>query len=748
MTENTFEFLPRLPKSNLDDRTYDDLIKECLLRIPRYCPEWTHHNPSDPGVTLIELFAWLTDQMLLRFNQVPQRNYITFLEILGIKLQPPQPAITTVTFYLSTASSDIPADNRILNKGIEIATERTDKQSAIIFATNNDIIIGEPKIRHLLTANLKENRPTQLQDRLTVSWRKEANGEWQGNQLSIFEDQPQYDNCFYIVFEPDDPIAGNVLELLVKGESATSTGILPESPPRIWSAYTHQGWKNVLLQEKDDRTEGFSFSQFTRDGGNPENEGVEIRLHTPLDWVVETFETYRGYWLRCCYQQPEGRQKGYSRSPRIVALSARSIGGSVEVTQCARVEEEILGKSDGTPGQSFFLQRTPILPCTPDEHIIVVPAGASQELAQTWKEVENFADSGPDDLHYTLDAITGQIQFGPLIREPAQLKESSLYRSRLQGESTNLITNDTLRPQSMNRQYGAVPPREAMIIMRSYRTGGGEEGNVEKGTIRIVKTAVPYVTKVINYEPARHGTSQEDLASAVLRVPRFLRTRERAVTKEDFESLSIEAGEGQIKRACCLTPNETKVPGLVKLLLVPHHPTPLEDENYDGLRPDKLILDQATIKRVKAYLDERRLLGIDVHCEKPNYVGVSVQTKVVINPVYNNPIAVQQLKRKLLNALYRFLNPLIGGLDGQGWKFGRALYTSDIVKLLQKFKDIQYIGEISLVKVQWLETGEEKRISEPRSIIQIEPYDLICSWYSSKENIGHTVDILTTDQAD
>ena len=64
------EFLPNLPKADLDDRGYSDLLQECLLRIPRYCPEWTNYNPSEPGVTLLESFAWLTDQMLMRFNDI------------------------------------------------------------------------------------------------------------------------------------------------------------------------------------------------------------------------------------------------------------------------------------------------------------------------------------------------------------------------------------------------------------------------------------------------------------------------------------------------------------------------------------------------------------------------------------------------------------------------------------------------------------------------------------------------------
>ena len=120
-----FDFLPRLPKSDLDDRTFQDLVDECILRIPRYCPEWTNYNPGDPGITLIELFAWLTDQMLLRFNQVPRRHYVAFLEMLGVRLQPPTPAHTDITFYLTAA---LPHRYQIAT-GTEVATLRTEAEA-------------------------------------------------------------------------------------------------------------------------------------------------------------------------------------------------------------------------------------------------------------------------------------------------------------------------------------------------------------------------------------------------------------------------------------------------------------------------------------------------------------------------------------------------------------------------------------------------------------------------------------------
>ncbi|HEY9735280.1 MAG TPA: hypothetical protein V6D06_03325 [Trichocoleus sp.] len=136
------DFLPNLPKADLDDRGYSDLLQECLLRIPRYCPEWTNYNPSEPGVTLLESFAWLTDQMLMRFNQVPHRHYIAFLELLGIRLQAPQPASADLTFYLV---SELPESYHI-PAGTQVATERTAQEAAIVFSTSQGLNIGQPHI--------------------------------------------------------------------------------------------------------------------------------------------------------------------------------------------------------------------------------------------------------------------------------------------------------------------------------------------------------------------------------------------------------------------------------------------------------------------------------------------------------------------------------------------------------------------------------------------------------------------------
>jgi len=90
-----------IPSPNLDDRTFEDIVEEAIRLIPQYCPEWTNHNRSDPGITMIELFAWMMEMVMYRLNKVPQKNYLAFLDLIGVRLKPPQPARVVVTFKLA-----------------------------------------------------------------------------------------------------------------------------------------------------------------------------------------------------------------------------------------------------------------------------------------------------------------------------------------------------------------------------------------------------------------------------------------------------------------------------------------------------------------------------------------------------------------------------------------------------------------------------------------------------------------------
>src|SRR5207245_11133026 len=134
-----------LPVPNLDDRRFQDLVDDAKRLVQQKCPEWTDHNVSDPGVTLIETFAWMTDQVLYRLNRVPDRNYVKFLELIGVRLFPPTAARAAITFWLAGPQ---PATVHI-RPGTQVATLRTESDEAIAFTTVGDLPIVPTSLSYL-----------------------------------------------------------------------------------------------------------------------------------------------------------------------------------------------------------------------------------------------------------------------------------------------------------------------------------------------------------------------------------------------------------------------------------------------------------------------------------------------------------------------------------------------------------------------------------------------------------------------
>jgi len=124
-----------IPSPDLDDRSFDDIVEEAIRLIPQYCPEWTNFNRADPGITLLELFAWMQEMVLYRLNQVPERNYIAFLNLLGIRLQPPSPAAALVQFEISEKTDQV----RIA-AGTRLQTKPSDDQPALVFETVTELL--------------------------------------------------------------------------------------------------------------------------------------------------------------------------------------------------------------------------------------------------------------------------------------------------------------------------------------------------------------------------------------------------------------------------------------------------------------------------------------------------------------------------------------------------------------------------------------------------------------------------------
>jgi predicted phage baseplate assembly protein len=804
-----FPFLPDLPKANLDDRSFDDLVQECMLRIPRYCPEWTNYNPGDPGITLVELFAWLTDQMLMRFNQVPRRYYVAYLELLGMRLQPPTAAQANLVFNLSKAQNQ----PKIIPEYTEVATVRTPTEPAVVFTTDKPLVIGCPQIVGLFTPV----RAWQHGQDGQVLRNSDNNKDYEnyldrlntGEAVNLFVGPegdsrlgPAGENCFYLALAPlrdnresnianpqalpapgsngsepeqtsgsDAPqnsLDSNIIAIHFRGRIAEATGIDPNHPPLKWEIWHGGDWKSIILRRpEDDQTRGFSFhgqkgtASHNGNGTVTDQGEADVILHLPDDLPLVDFGTScQGHWIRCTYALPLNPSARYRNSPMITQITTRSIGGAVSATECIRLQDELLGVSNGKPGQTFQLQGYPVLPRQTGEHIWMrLPSGK----IESWQEVENFGDSDVNDKHYLIDSQSGTVQFGPLVREPSYLRTRTYQQAKLQPWGKFFADSEVLLPVyqehgpdqechgDQERQYGKVPPLGTEIYMATYRVGGGSRGKVKAGTLSVLKVAIPYVKEVTNYEPATGGKEAESLEQAVLRVPQMLRTSKTAVVPEDFENIALRT-HPSIYRAHC--PTQSDMAGVVKLLIVPKpdHDSRSQVPNqghdpFRGMAPDHWFrlenLGPETLKQLKTNLGHHKTLGVQVRLETPVYVGVRVYAEVLLQSEDNHPTQQNNLRPRLQAALYRFINPIIGGFDGKGWPMGQSLHASDVIAVLQKFPEVSHVGRVELfgIRNHFLQGWGRSELAD----YMVDPGDLglLCSWEDPALNSGHEIVFLS-----
>ncbi|MEQ4302948.1 putative baseplate assembly protein [Plantactinospora sp. B6F1] len=610
-----------LPAPNLDDRRFQHLVDDAKRFIQQRCPEWTDHNVSDPGVTLIEAFAQMTDELLYRLNRVPEKNYLAFLDLIGVRLFPPTAARADLTFWLAAPQ----AETVLLRAGTEAGTVRTETEEAIVFATASDLAIVPCELVGL-RVHPADGPAVDRTDQV-----------WDGRDVPCFADPPAVGDALLLGLDSAVPSCAVVLRLESRVQGI---GVDPRQPPLRWEAWNGAGW--VECDVDRDSTGGL-------------NRPGDVVLHVPAGHTASTVGGQRAGWLRCRLVAAEPGQPFYSASPTIRAASAFTIGGTVAAVHAETVVGELLGESAGVPGQRFRVLRPPVIP---DDEPFVVEVSDGTGW-QEWTEVDAFGGTGPDERCVTVDRTVGEVAFGPAVREP----------------------DGTLR------RYGAVPRTGARLRVRRYRTGGGRRGNVARGTISMLRSSVPYVSRVENREAAAGGVDGESVQSARQRGPVQLRAQDRAVTARDYELIAGEAVPAAA-RIRCLPAGGGADAGGVRVLVVPEAVPDLGDR----LRFEQLIPPDDMLAAVAEHLDARRPIGVRLAVEPPFYQGVTVAARLTARP----GTAVERLRTAAVDALYGYLNPLRGGPDGSGWPFGRPVQSGEIFGVLQQLPGVALVEEVLL----------------------------------------------------
>lgn len=458
-----------------------------------------------------------------------------------------------------------------------------------------------------------------------------------GSDIPAFSAAPQPGDTLYFGLTAAVPRCTAVLRL---DSRVDGVGVDPRQPPLVWEAWTAEGWTQCEVDE--DSTGGL-------------NRPGEAVLHIPSGHAVSRLGRTDAGWLRCRVVEAVKGQPFYSASPTVRGASAFTIGGTTAATHSDSVRDEPLGDSQGVPGQRLRLAHAPVV--TTPALSLQVSAGEGWE---EWKEVSDFASSGPDSRHFTLDAATGEIAFGPAVR---------------------------LRDGTM-RQFGAVPAKGAAVRAALYGTGGGRGGNVARGMIQVLQSSIPYIARVENREAARGGVDGESVEEAKARAPITLRAQERAVTARDYEELARRAAPETARIACLAADAAEQGENAVRVLVVPQAVPDLGGR----IRFEQLVPGEELLDRVTRFLDDRRPLGTRLSVGPPYYQGVTV-----VATLHSFRAArAEKVQAEALDALYAYLDPLTGGAHSTGWPFGRPLRAGEIFAALQRVPGVELVDEVLL----------------------------------------------------
>jgi hypothetical protein len=741
----------KVPLPNLDDRRWADLVDEGRALIPLYAPDWTDHNVHDPGITLMELFAWIAEMDIYQLNRVTDRHKRNFLALVGIAPAPPQPARAVLSFTIAAGGAPLQLPAEVEFAGYDPLGELT------VFRTLEALSIAPGRIASVLVKDAQGLRD------MTEHWRR-------GESFPIFGPIPQPGAELYLGFDQAWP-TGEPINLFFNfpgkrtgederrriirelqerrlacrppfadapcaDEAWPPAAVEPERIPRhhgarlVWEALVSAGtgtaWRELDADEVDDDTRAF-----TLDG--------RARITLPVEMVKPPASqgtlSKDFYYLRVRFEAG-----AYDAPPALRSLALNGVAaeqaisvGEPQMIAGQNVRAVSLDAGNGRPNQEVTL---PVAPAQVASFRLFTFEPASNEW-RAWQTQPDFDASTRRDTHILLDPTTGTITFSDGEKgqaAPFGAQIYAVYRAT-RAEAGNLAAHtinrlvDSSRNRAVITDFDGVSARFPVIFkvtdqaLASLRAEGvsaatlaklagikdrriqgeadflralkaiiGEEEIARHKTIIFQRARAqceasqPDCVTVANPLPATGGAPAETLADATGRAVELMGARRRAVTLSDYEELAMQTPGAQLARAKAvanLHPSFPclKAPGVITLIILPDMPGARPSPSF-GLR-----------RAVAAYLRRRRVIGARVEVVAPTYLEVAARARVSALAGVNKI----NLRERIVAALNEFLDPLRGGPERSGWPFGRDVFRSEILQVIDEVAGVDYVIALALV---------------------------------------------------
>lgn len=665
----------------LDDRNFDDLVQELLSRVPAHNPEWSP-RPGDPGWTLVELFAWLTDTLLYRANLIPERQRLAFLRLLGEKMRPATPARGLISLEIANP------DNRAFSLQ-PLATVK----GAVNFETRTEVTVFPVAAETYYKRPLTETESRDLAD-VVAGLKQIYNLKGAATPYvtaPIFAGMPEVegfnliertvDGCLWLaLLAPDSESVEVVRQTLGTGELGgqplLSVGVMPAiAVPALFEEISSRAqiphvWEISTGREILTQPEYLPLTVTADSTAGLTRQGV-VRLALPAAQNIGALSNNVRQNLFAGTGDRPPRLDVPEKADRVVAwlrlrptrfdlqnFSLSWVGiNAVEIDQRQTIQGRIIGESNGYADQEFQLPGQSV-----ESETLQIQVEETDRGYQLWQQVDDLALVGRDTPAYSLDSEAGTIRFGDGVR-------------------------------------GKIPEVGKRIRVLFLRAGGGSSGNLPPGSLTEIRAndlqGKPIATqfKVLQPLALAGGEDAETLADAERRIPELFRHRDRAVTSDDYRQLaaltpSIRLGRVEILPRFKPHQRRSNVPGVVSVIVLPLK----EAIDTPNPRPDRPMLEA-----VHAYLDARRPLATELYVIGCEYIPLGIGVGVRIAAGFGRDAVLSSVRE----AVRRFLWSLPpGGIDGRGWQLGKTVQDRELAVIVARVPGVSSVLGVNLFRKQ------------------------------------------------
>ena len=678
----------------IDDLGYENLVAEAVARIPVHNPDWTNYNDADPGITLLQLFAFMTDSLAYRANLIPDRNRRAFLRLLGLRQRGPVPAEGLVAFDATKgplSSRVVPADAEVRAGNVPFHTEHTidvlpvtvtvcaklpsatdldEASRAAYLSMYEDLDPSADGIqlydtqRLELPAGATRYRPIRIAEAVDRSL-------W----VALLAPKPT------LVAAVRDLIGGKVLSVGIVPDVVDASRVLPPvsvlrsvPAPRLVVS-TPAGQRPTDPEAR--RLATYRELDTGERGDVLVEPGVlDVLLPAPEDLVAWTDleASEDGYgdfppplepaertrlvtWLRITRARPTAT--GGAAAGALGATFSWVGVNVTSVTQVARVADERLPRGTGESDQVAHLGQRSVLV----DSVRVVVDGVE------WTRVDDLRTAPPETV----------VGVGVSPDRPGLATSGSPLVFACDADGT-VRFGDGLR--------GARPPRDAEI-RASYSSSQGRAGVLPAGSIKTALGLAPGV-QVTNPVPTWGGQDAETVEDAEARMSEVVHHRDRLVTRDDVREITWRAPGvdlGRVEVLPLFHPQLVGVesPGVITVMVIPR----FDPAQPDAPRPDQMFLDS-----VCEHLDARRLVTTEVHVVGPQYVDLTLA--VGFDPVPGRDVPdVREGIKATVRALLSPLDLVPG--DGLGaWPLGKTVDPLEVLTVVARVDGVARVNGVRL----------------------------------------------------